>query len=205
FSRVISDVAYARLTPPRYVGWSCDRVFRWGLIGAGDIARRRVAPAIRELPASTLIAISRARAERAAAFAAEFGARRWYPHWQDLVGDAEIDGVYVATTADVHAQQTIRAAEAGKHVLCEKPMAMTTAECDRMVAACRANGVALGVAYYRRFYPAVQRIKALIAAGEIGLPVGARINAFEWFEPGPDHPRGWLIGPTRAGGGAMSG
>src|SRR5262249_44685319 len=100
-------------------------------------------------------------------------------------------------------EQTIRAAEAGKHVLCEKPMAMTAAECDRMVAACRANGVALGVAYYRRFYPAVQRIKALIASGEIGLPVVAQINAFEWFEPGPDHPRAWLIDRARAGGGPM--
>jgi predicted dehydrogenase len=177
--------------------------FRWGLIGAGDIARRRVAPAMRDSPVSTLVAISRARSHLAAAFAVEFAAERWHARWQDLVADRGIDGVYVATTVDLHAAQTIAAAEAGKHVLCEKPMAMTAAECDRMIAACRASGVTLGVAYYRRFYPAVHRIKTLVAAGEIGAPVIAQMNAFEWFDPGADHPRGWLLDPARAGGGPM--
>jgi predicted dehydrogenase len=177
--------------------------FRWGLIGAGDIARRRVAPAMRESPASSLVAVSRARSDLAAAFAAEFGAERWHARWQDLVADRGLDGVYVATTVDLHAEQTIAAAEAGKHVLCEKPMAMTAAECDRMIAACRASGVTLGVAYYRRFYPAVQRVKALIAAGQIGAPVVAQMNAFEWFDPGADHPRAWLLDRARAGGGPM--
>jgi predicted dehydrogenase len=177
--------------------------FRWGLIGAGDIARRRVAPAMRESPASLLVAVSRARSDLAPAFAAEFGAERWHARWEDLVSDPAIDGVYVATTVDLHAAQTIAAAEAGKHVLCEKPMAMTAAECDRMIAACGASRVTLGVAYYRRFYPAVQRVKTLIAAGEIGAPVIAQMNAFEWFDPGPDHPRRWLLDPARAGGGPM--
>jgi len=178
-------------------------LFRWGLIGAGDIAGRRVAPAMRDSPASRLVAVSRARAELAPAFATEFGAERWHARWQDLVGDRGIDGVYVATTVDLHAAQTIAAAEAGKHVLCEKPMAMTAAECDRMIAACRASGVTLGVAYYRRFYPAVHRIKTLVAAGEIGAPVIAQMNAFEWFDPGADHPRRWLLDRARAGGGPM--
>src|SRR5689334_18222626 len=178
-------------------------LFRWGLIGAGDIARQRVAPAMRESTGSTLVAVSRARSGLAAAAAAEFGAERWYARWQDLVADRGIDGVYVATTVDVHAEQTIAAAESGKHVLCEKPMAMTAAECDRMIAACRASGVTLGVAYYRRFYPAVQRVKALIDAGEIGAPVVAQMNAFEWFDPDVDHPRAWLLDPARAGGGPM--
>ena len=177
--------------------------FRWGLIGAGDIARRRVAPAMRESPASSLVAVSRARSDLAPAFAAEFGADRWHARWQDLVADRGIDGVYVATTVDVHAAQTIAAAENGKHVLCEKPMAMTAAECDRMIAACRGSGVLLGVAYYRRFYPAVQRLKALIDTGEIGAPVIAQVNAFEWFDPDANHPRAWLLDPARAGGGPM--
>ena len=95
-----------------------------------------------------------------------------------------MDCVYVATPVHVHAAQTIAAAEAGKHVLCEKPMAMTAAECDRMIAACRAHGVRLGIAYYRRFYPAVIRVKDIIASGEIGTPVFAQMNAFEHFDPG---------------------
>jgi predicted dehydrogenase len=178
-------------------------LFGWGLIGAGDIARRRVAPALRDSPVSELIAVSRARANLAGAFAAEFGARRSYVRWQDLVVDAELHGVYVATPVDVHAEQTIAAAEAGKHVLCEKPMAMTAAECDRMIDACRAAGVMLGVAYYRRFYPAIIRAKAIVESGEIGTPVFAQMTAFEWFDADRTHPRAWLLDRSRAGGGPM--
>src|SRR5437867_3934908 len=96
-------------------------VVRWGLIGAGDIVRRRVAPALIDSPACDIVAVSRAREELAATFAAEVGARRWYPRWQDLVVDPDVQCVYVATPVHVHAAQTIAAAEAGKHVLCEKP------------------------------------------------------------------------------------
>jgi len=82
-------------------------------------------------------------------------------------------------------------------------LAMSAAECDRMSAACRANGVKLGVAYYRRFYPAAKRVKAIIESGEIGASVFAQMNAFEHFDPPPDHPRAWLLQPAIAGGGPM--
>jgi predicted dehydrogenase len=176
---------------------------RWGLIGAGDIVRRRVAPALVDSPACDIVAVSRGRPELAAAFAADIGARRWYSHWQEVVADPDVDCIYVATPVDVHAEQTIAAAEAGKHVLCEKPMAMTMAECDRMIAACRAHHVRLGIAYYRHFYPAILRVKAMLESGDIGQPVFAQVNAFEFFDPAPDHPRRWLLDPARAGGGPM--
>jgi predicted dehydrogenase len=176
---------------------------RWGIIGAGDIVKRRVAGAIRESPGCELVAIARGRPDLAAVAAEALGARRSYPRWQDLVADAEIDAVYVATPVHVHAEQTIAAAEAGKHVLCEKPMAMRVDECDRMIAACRAHDVALGIAYYRRFYPPIERIKAIIASGELGAPVFAQLQALEWFDPTPEHPRYWLLDPRRAGGGPM--
>jgi predicted dehydrogenase len=176
---------------------------RWGLIGCGDISRKRVAPALRDLPDCELVAVSRGRAELAAEFAAEFGARRWHADWRDLVADEEVGAVYVATPVRLHAEQTVAAAEAGKHVLCEKPMALTTADCDRMIAACAANGVRLGVAYYRRFYPVVERVRALLASGAVGRPVVAQLNAFEWFDPAPTHPRRWLLDKQQAGGGPM--
>ena len=175
---------------------------KWGVIGAGDIVRRRVAPALRDSSSCDFVAISRARAELAEE-AQALGARRWHPRWRDLVADDEVESVYVATPVSLHAEQTIAAAEAGKHVLCEKPMAMDAPECDRMIAACRANGVRLGVAYYRRFYPVVQRITALVASREIGDPVVAQMTAFEPFDPPPDHPRIWLLDPSRSGGGPM--
>ena len=175
----------------------------WGLIGAGDIVRKRVAGALRESPASELVAITRARADLAEATAREFGAPRWYSRWQDLMADRDIQCVYVATPVNLHAEQTIAAAEAGKHVLCEKPMAIDAAQCDRMIAACQANGVRLGIAYYRRFYPVVVRVKSIVRSGEIGEAVFAQMNAFEWFDPQPDHPRSWLLDRVRAGGGPM--
>jgi predicted dehydrogenase len=177
--------------------------FRWGLIGAGDIVRKRVAAALRDTPGSELLAVCRARADLAQAFAADVGAARWHAVWRDLLADRDVDGVYIATPVNLHAEQTIAAAEAGKHVLCEKPMAMDAAESGRMVAACEANGVKLGIAYYRHFYPAVVRIKEILASGEIGRPVVAQINAFERFDPLPDDSRYWFVKAAQAGGGPM--
>jgi len=176
---------------------------RWGLIGCGDIARKRVAPALRDSALCELIAVNRARSELAESFAREFGARRWSPDWQDFLMDYEIDAIYVATPVHLHAEQTIAAAERGKHVLCEKPMALNVADCDRMIAACRANDVKLGVAYYRHFYPAVRRVKELVDSGELGVPVVVQVNAFEWFEPLQSDPRAWLINKSLSGGGPM--
>ena len=176
---------------------------RWGLIGAGDIARKRVAPALRDLPNCDLVAVSRARAEMAESFAREFGARRWYADWRELLADDGIDAVYVATPVSMHAGQAIAAAEAGKHVLCEKPMALTVAECDRMITAAQANGVKLGVAYYRHFYPVIERIRQVIVCGDVGQIVLCQINAFEWFNPEPGHSRHWLVEREQAGGGPM--
>ena len=92
-------------------------ILRWGLIGSGDIAQKRVVPALRALPNCDLLAVSRARAELAESFAKAFEVRKWYRHWQELLGDKEIDAVYIATPVYLHAAQTIAAAEAGKHVL----------------------------------------------------------------------------------------
>ncbi len=178
-------------------------VVRFGLIGAGDIARKRVAPALRDLENVALTGVSRSRSELAESFAKEFGVRKWFADWHDLIADNEIDAVYLATPVYVHAEQAIAAAEAGKHVLCEKPMALTVKECDEMIAACRANNVKLGIAYYRRFYPVIDRVKQIIAAGDIGRISFAQINAFEYFDPPPEHPRSWFVEKEKGGGGPM--
>lgn len=176
---------------------------KWGIIGAGDIVRRRVAPAINDLDNSEFLAVSRADASKAEAFANEFGAKRWYGDWREMIADDEIDAVYIATPVYLHAEQTIAAAEAGKHVLCEKPMAMNAAECDRMIAACRASDVRLGVAYYRRFYPVLARVREILESGEIGRAVIAQINSFEYVPLTADEDRGWFVDPAKSGGGPM--
>jgi len=181
-----------------------SRTLRWGLIGAGDIVRRRVADALKSARGCELVAVARNRADEVGAFAREIGARRGHGSWRDLVVDPEVDAVYVATPVALHAAQTIAAAEAGRHVLCEKPMAMDVGECDRMIAACRANDVRLGIAYYRRFYPVVTRIRDILAGGEIGTTVFAEMQAFEPFDPAPGAPRSWLLDRHQSGGGPMA-
>jgi len=138
------------------------KTLKWGLIGCGDIARKRVAPALRDLEHCQLHAVNRADAGKAAAFANEFGAAKWYEHWQELVQDPEVEAVYIATPVYLHAEQTVAAARAGKHVLCEKPMALNLDECDRMLQACDERNVRLSVAYYRHFYPVLRRIKQML-------------------------------------------
>ena len=91
---------------------------RWGLIGCGDISQKRVAPALQALSNVDFVAVARAKFALAEEFARQFGARKCYKDWQELLADPEIDAVYIATPVHLHAEQTIAAATAGKHVLC---------------------------------------------------------------------------------------
>jgi predicted dehydrogenase len=179
------------------------RKIKWGLIGCGDISRKRIAPALRDLPSCELVAVSRANFDKAESFAREFGARKWYKDWTELLADEEVEAVYIATPVHLHAAQAVAAAEAGKHVLCEKPMAMSVGECERMMAVCEENRVRLGVAYYRHFYPVIDRIRTLLSTGETGRPILVQMNAFEKFDPAQTHPRRWLLDRRLSGGGPM--
>ena len=179
-------------------------VVGWGLVGCGDIAAKRVAAALGRAEGSALVTVARARAALAAEFAERHGARRWHADWRDVLKDPEVDAVYLATPVHLHAEQATAAAESGKHVLCEKPMALDAAGCERMIAAARAHGVRLGIAYYRHHYPVIARLRELLASGEIGEPVLAQVQAFEPFDPGPDHPRAWLMRRSESGGGPMA-
>lgn len=179
------------------------KTLKWGLIGAGDIVRKRVGPALRDLENCELIAVSRNRAELAESFAKEFGAKKHYADWRELLEDEEIEAVYIATPVFLHKEQTIAAAKAGKHVLCEKPMGLNTAECDEMVQACKANNVKFGIAYYRHFYPVIERIKDIIADGEIGKVSVVQMNAFEYVDLPADAPRHWFLEKGKSGGGPM--
>ena len=176
---------------------------KYGLIGCGDIAQKRVAPAIRELESCELVAVNRARYELAEKFAREFGAQRWHRTWRELIDDSEVEAVYVATPHNQHMKQTIACAEAGKHVLCEKPMALNAKDCRAMIDACKSNKVKLGIAYYRHYYPSVIRVKELIDSGELGKISMVQINAFEWRGSGSDDSRSWAYGKSESGGGPM--
>jgi predicted dehydrogenase len=172
-------------------------MLRWLLVGIGDIATKRVLPAILAEPRSQLAGIvtrSPAKAER-----------YQVPSWTDLdaaLSHSAADAVYISTPVFLHAPQSIAAFRAGKHVLCEKPMALHYAEALAMQQAAIETGRTLGVAYYRRMYPKVARAKELMETGAIGRPVFAEATAHDWFYPA-DGIRAWLVDPARAGGGPL--
>jgi len=177
---------------------------RWGIIGCGDVAEHKGGPALYNVPHSRLVAVMSRRAHRAEDFARRHRAERFYTQVDDLLADEAVNAVYVATPPNVHAELTERAARAGKHVLCEKPMAMTVAECRRMIQACRDHGVQLIIAYYRRFFPAVVKMKEAVEAGVIGRPLRARTAVANYYAPRADGERSWLTRRGTAGGGFLT-
>ncbi len=136
-----------------------EKRLNWGLIGCGDIVKKRVGPALRDLDNCNLLAVSRANPELVEECARDFGAKRWYHRWWELLDDGEIEAVYIATPPHLHEEQAIAAAERGKHIICEKPMSLSVEGCKRMIDAAKINGVSLSVAYYRHFYPIIRRVK----------------------------------------------
>jgi len=169
---------------------------RWVVAGIGDIARKRVIPAIQSEPRSVLLGFVTRDQAKAAAYP---GARSW-PTIEDAVADPGVDAAYIALPVALHAGAAIAALRAGKHVLCEKPMAMNFAEAERMVDEGRASGCVFGVSYYRRLYPKLVRAKQLIAEGAIGRPLLAEANCHGWLEI---EGREWLADPTLSGGGPL--
>ncbi len=171
-------------------------MLNWIVIGIGDIAIRRVIPAIQAEPRSCLYGL----VTRDPAKAVAYNTRAWAT-LDEALADPAIDAVYVGTPVFLHAPQTIQSLRAGKHVLCEKPMAMNEAEARSMLQAAEKSGKTFGVAYYRRTYPKVQRAKELLAAGAIGKPVLAELSCHGWFDGTGS--RSWLVDPAKAGGGPL--
>jgi 1,5-anhydro-D-fructose reductase (1,5-anhydro-D-mannitol-forming) len=172
-------------------------MLNWIVIGIGDISTRRVIPAIQAEPRSRLYGL----VTRDMAKAASYNARAWTT-LDAALSDPAVQAVYVATPVFLHAPQTIQSFRAGKHVLCEKPMAMNEAEARSMVQIAEESERTFGVAYYRRTYPKVQRAKQLLDAGAIGKPVVAELTSHGWFDEKESH-RSWLIDPAQAGGGPL--
>jgi 1,5-anhydro-D-fructose reductase (1,5-anhydro-D-mannitol-forming) len=168
----------------------------WLVIGIGDITRKRVIPAILAEPRSSLYGVVTRDPKKAEAYP---GTVAWST-LEDALQDAAVDAVYVASPVVLHAEQTIAALRAGKHVLCEKPVAMNFAEAEAMAETARVSGRLFGVAYYRRLYPKLVRAKSLIAGGAIGQPLAAQANYHGWLE---SDDRAWLRDPAMAGGGPL--
>jgi 1,5-anhydro-D-fructose reductase (1,5-anhydro-D-mannitol-forming) len=171
----------------------------WGLIGASNIAREYVIGAIRQA-GGTVVGIMSSDVKRAENFAAEQAIPFGTASLDALLSDPRVDAVYISTTNELHHDQTIAAARAGKHVLCEKPLALSLADARQMVAACREAKLVMGTNHHLRNAGTHRAIRQAIKDGLIGKPLAARVFHAVHL---PAHLQGWRITRPEAGGGVV--
>ncbi len=174
---------------------------RFGIIGVGNIAPLH-ATAIKNTPGAELVAVATRNPERGSRFVRDYGGILC-ADYRDLIASKDVDAVTICTPHDLHAPMTINAAAAGKHVLCEKPMARTMADCDAMIAACERAGVTLGVIFQSRFEPQTRKLKLLLEAGTLGRLVWVSANTIWYRSDEYYHNDPWRRTWDRAGGGVL--
>lgn len=145
-----------------------NRKIRWGVSGWARIAREHVIPAIQRASNSEFVAIASRDESKLAECRGRFKTARTYTSYQELLRDADVDAVYIPLPNSLHREWTIKAAECGKHVLCEKPIALNAAECREMIAACAANGVTLMEAFMYRYTKRTRKVLEVLDSGMLG-------------------------------------
>ncbi len=145
-----------------------NKVIRWGILSTAKIGRTAVIPALQSSPMARVTAMASRREDHAQTFADQLGIPKAYGSYDALLADPEIDAVYNPLPNHLHKPWTIQAVEAGKHVLCEKPLALNTAECEEMIAAATANGVQLMEAFMYRYHPRFTTARQMVQDGAIG-------------------------------------
>jgi predicted dehydrogenase len=168
---------------------------RWGILGCARITRRGLVPGIRASSLGELHALSSRDLATARAWAEEFSVPRAYGSYEELVADPKVDAIYIPLPNELHRAWVIAAADAGKHVLCEKPLALDAAEARAMAEHCRSRGVVLMEAFMWRHQPRTARIRQLVAEGAIGELRLVRSSFSFPIEPGD-----WRLDPARGGG-----
>jgi 1,5-anhydro-D-fructose reductase (1,5-anhydro-D-mannitol-forming) len=190
--------------------------FRWAVVGIGRHSRLYLIPAIAASAEGELAALVTSKADSARRFAEPFGAPRIHGTYEDALADPEVDGVFLVTPNDVHRAQVEAAAAAGKHVLCEKPLATSVEDAAAMVSACREAGVVLGAGFHLRHNMVHEHAQALIRSGRIGE---VRFASVRYAHATAKRPGGtapdsdaeippvaaWRKDPEVAGGGAFVG
>lgn len=175
------------------------KTIRWGIIGVGDVTEKKSGPALQKAEGSSLVAVMRRNAAKAEDYAKRHNVPKWYHDADKLIADPEVDAVYIATPPSSHKEYALKVAAAGKPVFVEKPMALTTEECEEMIAGCKAAGVPLYVAYYRRKLPRFEKMREFIQSGVIGKVRMVNIRHFRVEESMPG--QSWKVDPKVNGGG----
>jgi predicted dehydrogenase len=153
------------------------RALRWGILSTANIATEKVIPGIQKGGRCEVVAIASRDEEQARRVADRLAIPRSHGSYEGLLADSEVDAVYIPVPNHLHAEWTIAAARAGKHVLCEKPLAMTSEDAQRMVDVCRVEGVRLMEAFMYRLHPTWVAVRELVASGRIGRLVAVQ----SWF------------------------
>jgi predicted dehydrogenase len=164
------------------------RKVRWGVLGAARIAVNRVIPGMQAGKLAEITAIASRNAAQAEAAAAQLGIPKAYRSYEDLLADPEIEAVYIPLPNHMHVPWSIRAAEAGKHVLCEKPIALTAAEALELIAVRDRTGVVMGEAFMVAVHPQWLRIAELVRGGRIGK-LRSAVGTFSYFKLEPENIR----------------
>src|SRR5688572_15868401 len=170
----------------------------WGLIGTGKIADDRILPAINAFEGNRLVAVVSRDQGRAETFAKKFGAKHAYTSYDEMLRNPEVTVVAIHTPNNQHAEQAIAAARAGKHVFCDKPMATSAADAERMIRECEKAGVKLGVNFHNRFMQCFIDTKRIIDSGEIGKVQLVVLEASPGFRTG-GRLATWRVDPGMAG------
>ncbi len=175
-------------------------IIRWGIVGCGNVTEVKSGPGFQKAEGSSLVSVMRRDRAKAEDYARRHGVPRVHTSAEALIEDSEVDAVYIATPPSSHLDLALRVAAAGKPCLVEKPMAMTHAECVRMVEAFRAAGVPLFVAYYRRALPRFLDVRRQLESGAIGPVTDVHVRISEPLAKG-DAAAGWRFDPAIAGAG----
>lgn len=180
-----------------------DRV-GYAVVGLGHFAEHAVLPGFRNSRKAKLVALVSSDRRKMLRLSQKFGPTDCYPYddYALCLKHPQVEAVYIATINSTHVGFTAQAAAAGKHVLCEKPMANDVEECRQMIDACRANQVRLMIAYRKHFDPAVLDLKMLVDNGKLGRLRIIHSAFSEYLRPGPKIPR-WHFERRQAGGGAL--
>lgn len=181
-----------------------NTTLKWLLAGTGDIAEKRVAPALAGTAGSKLYAVCDLDRTRAEDFALRFGVGAVYDNYETALTDSGIDAVYIATPVWLHVPMAVKALEAGKHVLVEKPLGLDAGDAEKALNIAESSNLVAGCAYFRRFYPAYSLVETMIANGEFGDIVLVRMAYYSWFDPTPEDRKYWRVERTRSGGGPLA-
>jgi D-xylose 1-dehydrogenase (NADP+, D-xylono-1,5-lactone-forming) len=193
--RVRARLPEARMEADPNTEMITDPGIRWGILGCARIARRGLIPGIAASRTGFLHALASRDRTTARAWAEEFGLSRAYGSYEELVDDPEIQAVYIPLPNELHKPWVLRAADAGKHVLCEKPLALDAVEALDMVEHCRSRGILLMEAFMWRHQPRSLELRAKAAAGVIGELRLIR-SSFSF----PIEEDDWRLNPARGGG-----